>query len=75
MHSGKDLYNDQRWNEARKFFEEASVLKPDLPEPALYLARLKLAQHELRTALLQLLKLQSRFPKDPEINLYLGYAH
>ena len=75
MHSGKELYNDQRWNEARKFFEEASVLKPDLPEPALYLARLKLAQHELRTALLQLSKLQSRFPKDPEINLYLGYAH
>ena len=75
MHSGKELYNDQRWNEARKFFEEASVLKPDLPEPALYLARLKLAQHELRTALLQLSKLQNRFPKDPEINLYLGYAH
>ena len=75
MHSGKELYNDQRWNEARKFFEEASVLKPDLSEPALYLARLKLAQHELRTALLQLSKLQSRFPKDPEINLYLGYAH
>ena len=75
MHSGKELYNDQRWNEARKFFEEASVLKPDLPEPVLYLARLKLAQHELRTALLQLSKLQSRFPKDPEINLYLGYAH
>jgi tetratricopeptide (TPR) repeat protein len=75
MNSGKELYNDQRWNEARKFFEEASVLKPDLPEPALYRARLKLAQRELRTALLQLSKLQSRFPKDPEINLYLGYAH
>jgi len=75
MHSGKELYNDQRWNEARKFFKEASLLKPDLPEPALYLARLKLAQHELKTALLRLSKLQSRFPKDPEINLYLGYTH
>ena len=75
MHSGKELYNDQRWFEANKFFEEASLLKPDLPEPVLYLARVKLAQYELRAALLQLSKLQSRFPKDPEINLYLGYAH
>jgi len=75
MHSAKELYNDQRWNEARKFFEEASVLKPGLPEPSLYLARIKLVQHELSTALLQLSKLQSRFPRDPEINLYLGYTH
>ena len=75
MHSGKELYNDQRWNEARKFFEDASVLEPHLPEPALYLARLKLAQQDVKSALLQLAKLQSRFPIDPEINLYLGYAH
>ena len=75
MHSGKELYNEQRWDEARRFFEDASLLNPDLPEPSLYLARLKLVQHDLNSALLQLSKLQSRFPKHSEIILYLGYAH
>ena len=75
MLSGKKLFNDQRWNEARKFFEEAFVLRPDLPEPALYLARLNLNQNELNTALLKLSKLQSRFPKNSEIILYLGFAN
>jgi len=75
MLSGKKLFNDQHWNEARKFFEEAFVLRPDLPEPALYLARLKLTQNELNTALLKLSKLQSRFPKNSEIILYLGFAN
>ena len=75
MLSGKDLYKDQRWNEALKFFEDASVLKPDHPEPALYLSKLKLAQNEVKSALLMLSKLQRKFPVDTEINLYLGYAH
>ena len=75
IHSGKKFFDDQRWMEARRIFEDASVLRPDLPEPALFLARIKLAQNELKTSLIQLSKLQSRFPKNSEVILYLGYAH
>ena len=75
MHSGKDLFNSQRWNESRKFFEDASLLNPNISEPALYLARIKLAQNEFKGSMLMFSKLQKRFPKDPEIVLYLGYVH
>ena len=75
MHSGKKYLSDRRWNEAYRFFEDASLLKPNLPEPELYLARIKLAQDEVKTALIHLSKLQRRFPENSEIKLYLGYAH
>ena len=63
MHAGKKFFNNQRWMEARGFFEDASVLRPGLHEPNLFLARIKLAQNELKTSLIQLSNLQSRFPK------------
>lgn len=75
MRAGKEYYNAQRWTEAHQSFEDASLIEPNLPEPALYLAKLRLAQQDALKALPQLAKLQNRFPKHPEINLYLGYAH
>jgi tetratricopeptide (TPR) repeat protein len=75
MRSGKEDYDARRWTEARQAFEDASVLEPELPEPYLFLAQLRLAQQNVESALLLLAKLQKRFPKHPEINLYLGYAH
>ena len=41
----------------------------------MFLARILLAQNELKTSLIQLSKLQNRFPKNSEVILYLGYAH
>ncbi len=75
MHSGKDFFKIKHWNESRKFFEDASLLKPNNPEPSLYLVRLKLAQNEFKVAMIQLSKLQKKYPKNPEIVLYLGYVH
>ena len=74
MISGKKLFGDRHWNEARRFFEDASLVKPNYPEPKLYLARIKLAQNEIKTALIRLSDLQNRYPNNPEIILYLGYA-
>jgi tetratricopeptide (TPR) repeat protein len=75
MQAGKESYNSQRWSEARQSFEDASVLEPSLPEPLLALAKLKLAQQDTQFALSLLNKLRKRFPRNPDINLYLGYAH
>ncbi|MBS1254573.1 MAG: Beta-barrel assembly-enhancing protease [Deltaproteobacteria bacterium] len=75
MRAGKEHYNAKRWTEARQSFEDASLLEPNLPDPALYQVKVQLAQHDSLNALPKLAKLQSRFPRHPEINLYLGYAH
>jgi tetratricopeptide (TPR) repeat protein len=75
MQTGKESYNSQRWSEARQSFEDASVLEPSLPEPLLALAKLKLAQQDTQFALSLLNKLRKRFPRNPDIILYLGYAH
>jgi tetratricopeptide (TPR) repeat protein len=75
MRSGNESYNAQHWSEARQAFEDASVLEPSLPEPLLSLAKLKLAQQDLQTALSILAKLRKRFPRHADIKLYLGYAH
>ena len=75
MHSGQQDYNARRWKEALQSFEDAAALQPLQPEPHLYLAKLRLVQHDPQSALLLLAKLRKKFPKHPEINLYLGYAH
>ncbi|MBT5485787.1 MAG: tetratricopeptide repeat protein [Deltaproteobacteria bacterium] len=75
MHSGQQDYNARRWKEALQSFEDAATLKPLQPGPYLHLAKLRLVQNDPQSALLLLAKLQNKFPKHPEINLYLGYAH
>jgi len=75
MHSGQQDYNARRWKEALQSFEDAAALQPLKPEPHLYLAKLRLVQQDSQSALLLLAKLRKKFPKHPEINLYLGYAH
>ena len=75
MISGQEDYNARRWKEALQAFEDASALQPSLPEPHLFLAKLRLAQQDVESALVLLTKLRKRFPKHPDINLYLGYAH
>ena len=49
MFSGKDLFKDQRWEEARRFFEDASLIKPDLPEPDLYLIKWQFSNNSFST--------------------------
>ena len=75
MSFGNENYNAQRWSEARQAFEDASALQPSLPEPHMFLAKLSLAQQDVESALALLSKLRKRFPKHPDINLYLGFAH
>ena len=50
-------------------------MDPLLPEPKLYLARIKLAQKNLKSSLNMLVKLNKNFPKNNDIILYLGYAN
>ena len=75
MQSGRESYNSQHWSEAHQSFVDASVLEPSLPDPLLSLAKLKLSQQELQTALSMLSKLRKRFPRHADINLYLGYTY
>ena len=75
MLTGQQDYKAQRWKEAFRAFEDAASLKPSLPEPQLYLAKLRLVQQDPERALSLLKKLQKKFPKHPEINLYLGYVY
>ena len=75
MIAGKDFYNNKMWEEAIKVFKDASTIKPLFPEPKLYLARIKLAQKNLKSAIYMLEKLHKTFPKNNDINLYLGYAN
>ena len=75
MIAGKYYYDTKMWDKSIKVFKDASSIEPLLSEPKLYLARIKLAQKNLKTAKNMLVKLHKIFPKNNEINLYLGYAN
>ena len=75
LRNGMDSYNSQIWHEARRAFEDASALEPTRVEPLIFLAKLDLAEQDLKSALIRLTQLEKRFPLNEEIKLYQGYSH
>lgn len=60
---------------AQQMFEDLSISMPVLAEPQIYLARIEIRRGTPQAASGRLQRLQRRFPEDPGVVLYLGYAY
>lgn len=72
---GNLLYVQSRFEEARRSFETAAKLKPQLAGPHFFLGVLALRANDTTAAEAQLRRAAALEPANPQIRLHLGYVH
>ena len=75
MDEARELYIHGEWKKSKRFFEDAWALEPELSEAPLYLARIKIAEKDLKGAMKSLNNLRKRFPEDAATVLFQGYVY
>ena len=75
MAEGQQHFREGEFDQAQQVFSDLSATVPMIADPQVYLARIEIQRGTPETALRRLQGLQRRFPDDPGVALYLGYAH